>query len=175
MTRGKIRVLDCGAGDGLSGLALRREAATNGAVAYIAGNDISPRMLDIAKDRGCYDEIMLVDMNEKPLPYDDNSFDFVTCIGTMTYINPESGLLDEFVRITRPGGIIAYTNRTDKLDKWKKSELELEMKGNWLLEQKIGPIPYLPQNKEYGRDIEVVILIYRVLMKSGGHHIIPDD
>ena len=143
-------------------------------MAYIAGNDISPRMLDIAKDRGCYDEIMLVDMNEKPLPYDDNSFDFVTCIGTITYINPESGLLDEFVRITRPGGIVAYTNRTDKLDKWKKSELELERQGNWLLEQKIGPIPYLPQNKEYCRDIEVVILIYRVLMKSGGQHIIPD-
>ena len=55
------------------------------------------------------------------------------------------------------------TNWTDKLINWKEAEVELERKGLWLPEGKIGPIPYQPENKEYGQDIEIVILLYRVL------------
>ena len=66
------------------------------ASAYIAGNDISPSMQKIAKDRTCYSEIKEVDFNKKALPYHDNEFDIVTYTGTMTYFNPESKVLGEF-------------------------------------------------------------------------------
>ena len=161
----RIKILDCGAGDGLSGVALRKAGCLDETSTYIAGNDISPRMLDVANDRRCYDEIKVVDLNKKPLPYSDNEFDVVTCTGTMTYINPNSGVLDEYIRITKPGGLICYTNRTDKLKDWKEAELKLEDKGLWKLQDKVGPIPYLPLNKDYGEDIRVVILLYQVLDK----------
>mmetsp|Transcript_41636 Transcript_41636/g.87328 ORF Transcript_41636/g.87328 Transcript_41636/m.87328 type:complete len:145 (+) Transcript_41636:69-503(+) len=35
--------------------------------------------------------------------------------------------------------------------------------GVWRREELIGPIPYLPGNEEYGKEIEVVIFVYRVL------------
>lgn len=158
----KTRILDAGAGDGLSGLALRG-AGFDEASTYIVGADVSPKMLEIAKDRGCYNETHTVDLN-KPLPYATDSFDCVACVGTLTYVDPQSGALEEFVRITRPGGLIIYTNRTDKLDDWIGIEEHLDSTGRWYAEcDPIGPVPYLPKNKEYGRDVEAVIMLYRVL------------
>ena len=163
----RLRILDAGAGDGLSGVALRT-AGFDRASTHLAGNDISPGMLEIAEGRRCYDDTELVDLNECPLlPYATDEFDAVTCTGTMTYINPKSGILEEFVRITRPGGYICYTNRTDKLDDWRGAESELERNGSWRkVAEPIGPIPYLPLNKEYGKDVEVVIFLYQVLESS---------
>ena len=157
----KIHILDAGAGDGLSGMALRN-VGLDEASTYIAGSDISPQMLQIAKERKCYDEIKIVDLNKKPLPYCNNEFDIVTCTGTMTYVDPKSGLLEEFARITKLGGFVCYTNRTDKLDGWNGAELDDEKKGLWTLEYESEPIPYLPLNKEYGQDIEVVIKLWKV-------------
>ena len=78
---------------------------------------------------------------------DTNSLFTAMFAGTMTYINPDSGLLEEFMRIARHGGLICYTNRTDKLADWKETELDLEMKGYWSKEREIGPLPYLPLNR----------------------------
>ena len=89
-------------GDGLSGVALRG-VGFDEALTYIAGSDISREMLKIAKERKCYDEIKVVDLNKKPLPYSNNEFDIVTCTGTMTYVDPKSGILEEFARITKVG------------------------------------------------------------------------
>lgn len=158
----KIFILDAGAGDGLSGLALR-DVGFDETTAHIVGADVSPKMLEIAKERKCYDDTKLVDLN-KPLPFATDSFDCIACVGTLTYIDPNSGALDEFVRITRPGGLICYTNRTDKLDGWNEAEEHLDSTGRWYQEtDPIGPLPYLPKNEEYGKDVEVVISLYRVL------------
>jgi len=198
-----IRILDAGAGNGLSGLALRNAVAATATgtgsccKCHLSGNDISPAMLAIAESRNCYDALATVDLNTNanntnndnnnkdadnyaPLPYATNQFDMVTCTGTLTYIDPnESNLLREFARIVRSGGIVCYTNRTDKLERWKNAESELLVSeeegssgsgsssggssGVWRREESIGPIPYLPGNAEYGKEIEVVIFIYRVL------------
>jgi len=73
---------------------------------------------------------------------------------------------------------VCYTNRTDKLELCKDVESELLVSeegssgggggggdgdGVWRREELIGPIPYLPGNEEYGKEIEVVIFVYRVL------------
>ena len=49
----------------LSGVALR-DAGWDEASTYLAGNDISSAMLDIAKERKCYDDIKLIDLNNGP-------------------------------------------------------------------------------------------------------------
>jgi ubiquinone/menaquinone biosynthesis C-methylase UbiE len=122
----------------------------------------SPGMLKIAKERGCYEEVKVVDLNKSPLPYASNDFDAVCLVGALTYINPKSGVLKEFVRITSPEGFICYTNRTDKLDAWKEAEEALENNGSWRKVTEVGPIPYLPLNEEYGKGIDVVIKLYQV-------------
>ena len=157
---GAYKIMDAGGGDGLSGVALR-EAGFDEKRFEIIGTDLSPAMLDIAKERKCYNKVEVVDL-QKSLPYDTNSFDAILCIGTLTYVDPKSGVLDEFVRVTKTGGLICYSNRTDKLDGFKEEEERLVSEGKWKEVSKVGPIPYLPDNPDYGDKVMVVIYMYCV-------------
>jgi ubiquinone/menaquinone biosynthesis C-methylase UbiE len=111
--REEYSILDAGCGDGLSGIPLRDAA---GEYCDIVGSDIAHAMLDIAQQRGCYDSVAEMDLNKPLSDYENDSLDLVTCVGTMTYVDPNGPCLDEFVRIVKPGGHIVYTNRTDKLE-----------------------------------------------------------
>jgi len=81
----------------------------------------------------------------------------------MTYVDPASKTLEEFVRVTKSGGYICYTNRTDKLKNWEAKEKSLEDEGKWKLVATIGPVPYLPDNPEYGSKVQVFLFLYQVL------------
>ena len=52
------KVLDAGAGDGLSGVALKEAGFTN-----IIGTDLSPEMLAIAKERNVYSEVKIANLS----------------------------------------------------------------------------------------------------------------
>ena len=77
-----------------------------------------------------------VDLNKK-IETKDNSYDAVMCVGTFTFGHVKPNALDEFVRITKPGGLICFTinegiheeygldKKIDLLErnkKWKKVE-----------------------------------------------------
>lgn len=161
---GQGKLLDVGAGDGLSGVSLRRSGF--GPSFYMIGADLSPDMLRVASKRQCYDEIKELDLNQIPFsPFEDevytNSFDAITCVGTMTYVDPKAGTLREFIRLVKPGGYICYTHRTDKLGQFQEEEAQLEREGLWKLIEKQGPIPYLPKNPDYGDKIQVVIYLFQ--------------
>ena len=49
-----------------------------------------------------------VDLNQ-PIDTKDNSYDAVMCVGTFTFGHVKPNALDEFVRITKPGGLICFT------------------------------------------------------------------
>ena len=153
-----VTILDAGAGDGLTGLALREVGFVD---AEIIGSDISQEMLNKADKRKCYNKTLVMDLNRPLQSFPSDSLDIVQCIGTLTYVSPEAGALQEFIRITKPGGLICYSNRTDKLDLWKDVEASLSEKLN--LMEKVGPIPYLPGNPEYADKVQVVIFLYRVI------------
>jgi len=119
-------------------------------------------MLKIAEERKCYDKVEVVDL-QKPLSYERNTFDAVLCIGTLTYLDPKAETLREFVRVTKPGGFVCYSNRTDKLGAFIDEERRLEAEGKWKEVAKVGPIPYLPNNPDYADKVMVVMYIYRLL------------
>ena len=95
--RENIAVLDAGAGDGLSGEALRRVG-----FASLTGIDLSPGMIEIAASRGVYKQAKVADLS-KTLPFSADEFDMVTIVGVMTYLAPGQAF-DEIIRVTKPGG-----------------------------------------------------------------------
>lgn len=100
----KATVLDAGCGTGLVG-----EALAKGGAMVIDGADLSPPMLDIAKDTGVYRDLLLADLTQ-PIERPDESYDIITCCGTFTrgHVGPDPALR-EFVRLIKPGGIIVAT------------------------------------------------------------------
>ena len=94
------RIMDAGAGTGLSGEGLRAEGFEN-----IVGVDYSAAMLEIAREKGVYRELQQCDLGH-PTHFADNSFDGVFTCGTTSQM--PSASLREFVRIVHPGGHIVF-------------------------------------------------------------------
>jgi len=47
------------------------------------------------------------------LEFETDAFDAVTCVGVLTFGHAPASSLDEFVRVTKPGGHVTFTVRPD--------------------------------------------------------------
>ncbi|MCP4472040.1 MAG: methyltransferase domain-containing protein [Gammaproteobacteria bacterium] len=98
-------VLDAGCG---TGLLLEQEAAAVGAGGRAEGIDSSPDMLARAHTR-CDDlpQVNLQQGSVETLPFDDASFDALSCTQTLLYVPKLDAALQEYHRVLKPGGRIA--------------------------------------------------------------------
>lgn len=91
-------VLDAGCGHGPLIGELRGKGAA------VCGFDKSPTMVRLAKERLGEDiDVRVADLEER-LPYDDNTFDTITCSLALHYAKDWSGPLTELKRILKPAG-----------------------------------------------------------------------
>ncbi|KAH7374563.1 methyltransferase domain-containing protein [Plectosphaerella cucumerina] len=98
-----VQILDAGCGTGLVGVELAKRGAR-----IIDGVDLSPGMLRVAERTSAYRSLKAVDLSG-PLARPDRSYDVVVCVGTMTQGHVGPAALDEFLRVTRPGGFVIAT------------------------------------------------------------------
>ena len=97
-----ILIFDAGCGTGLVGIKLKKSGFIN-----FNGADLSQTLLDsIPKD--LYQKLEKTNLNN-PLKIERNLYDVVMCVGTFTFGHVKPSALDEFVRITKPGGLICFT------------------------------------------------------------------
>jgi|TARA_A100001015_G_scaffold202543_1_gene226255 ubiquinone/menaquinone biosynthesis C-methylase UbiE len=97
-----IEIVDIGCGTGLVGKFLQ-----NKGYLYYDGLDISEEMLEIAKSRG-YRHLSVGSLQHK-LPYENDTYDAVFCVGVFTHGHVNSNGLDELIRITKKDGFIIFT------------------------------------------------------------------
>jgi SAM-dependent methyltransferase len=99
---GPKRILEVGCGWGE--LATRLAEATG---AEVVATDLSPRMVELARERGIAAEIVDV----QALPFPDASFDVAVAAWMLYHVpNLEQGIA-ELARVVRPGGrLVAVTN-----------------------------------------------------------------
>jgi len=100
------RLLDVACGPGH----LLAEATSLGLV--VAGIDSSAAMLQTARTR-CPPSACLVRGDALILPFKSGAFDVVTCSGLIEYVQEPSPLLQEILRVLKPGhrALVASTNR----------------------------------------------------------------
>lgn len=98
-------VLDAGCG---TGLLIQGMSSTIGVDGRIVGIDFSDDMLELARNR-CdgIDNIELRQGSITQLPFEDNSFDAVSCIQTLLYVDEVETALSELYRVLKPGGRVA--------------------------------------------------------------------
>ena len=93
------RILDVGAGTGLVGQRLNSHDYSN-----IDGLDISPEMLEVARAKGCYENMIEGDLLSKLL-IPDNTYNYIISAGTFTHGHVGASALDELLRISKPGAL----------------------------------------------------------------------
>jgi len=151
------RLLDAGAGTGLLAHCLK-----DAAVADATGIDISPEMLSKAMRSGFYSCCKVVDLKKRFEGLEDEAFDLTLCLGTLTYMSPEDMTLTELCRVTKKGGYVVFSMRTDLCEKWEAAQAALEQKGVWTHLGTSEGFDYLPANPEYGNTILVKVYVYQV-------------
>ena len=107
VTDKEVKILDAGAGTGMVGKELARLGFE-----HITALDLSPGMLMEAKKESVYEELKVGDLG-KPLEFETGRFAGTTCIGTLTFGHAPPESLDELVRVTKTGGIVVFSMRTD--------------------------------------------------------------
>jgi predicted TPR repeat methyltransferase len=122
-------ILDAGCGTGLVGEELARMGYTR-----MDALDYSKEMLDEAETKKVYERHIQADLS-KPLDMEDNRYDAIVCTGTFTYGHVKAEAFDELVRITRPGGVIAFTIREGAYEDYgyRDRMIDLERKNAWEL------------------------------------------
>lgn len=104
-----LRILDAGCGTGLAGVQLRDMAA------YLAGFDLSPRMVEKARERKIYDALWVGDligsMSDRP-----GSFDLVIAADVFVYVGDLRATIIAAATALAPAGRLAFTcERTQEL------------------------------------------------------------
>ncbi|MEZ4647988.1 MAG: tetratricopeptide repeat protein [Candidatus Eisenbacteria bacterium] len=95
-------VLDAGCGTGLSGVPLRSLADR------LVGVDLSEGMLEHARARGIYDELVSADLIAY-LGGHPSAFDLVVAADTLIYFGALSEFFGGVARTLRPGGLFVFT------------------------------------------------------------------
>ncbi|MBN1813122.1 MAG: methyltransferase domain-containing protein [Anaerolineae bacterium] len=106
-------VLDVATGTGRLPRALLRQPPFEGRV---IGLDLARRMLTQAVDRTAQfaDRLTYIWQDARNLPFDDDTFDAVTCLEALEFTPDPREVLAELVRVLRPGGVLLTTNRVGR-------------------------------------------------------------
>ena len=95
-------VLDAGCGTGLSGALLKAYASC------LRGVDLSSAMLDKARERNIYDELVEAEIT-RYLRGTPATFDVVACVDTLVYFGALDEVLGAVRGALRPGGWVCFT------------------------------------------------------------------
>jgi len=148
-TTGK-RFLDAGCGTGLVGVELKRLGA-----AHIIGGDFSPASAEVARQRGVYDDVVHLDLNDT-LDFADDAFDAVLSIGVFSYLTDSRSTITELLRVTAPDGCIIFTQRTDLWTERDFGSLLASLVDGGACTASVSEVaPYLPGHPEFGSDIGI--------------------
>jgi MFS family permease len=105
----EARILDAGAGTGLLGVALAEAGFSN-----LDGLDLSPAMLAEAARKNVYRDLREGRLGDR-LDYETARYDAVASAGVLTTGHAPASCLDELVRVTRAGGFLVFTLRSDEM------------------------------------------------------------
>jgi predicted TPR repeat methyltransferase len=147
-------ILDVGAGTGLIGEYLNLDSKEIDAI------DISPEMLKVATIKNCYSKIIEADLS-KGLSINDNHYGAIVSAGTFTHGHVGPNVLDELIRVTRPGGLFVFTVHSKLFKKAGFDKKLLEIKKS-ITEPIFHEVDAYGNNpdKDHGSD-QVIITVFR--------------
>lgn len=149
------RILDAGAGTGLVGVELNRLGYSG-----IEAMDMSSGMLQVADAKGVYGALHQMVMGE-PLGFENDRYDAILGVGVLTLGHAPANSLDELVRVTKPGGCIAFTLRPDVYEQngFREKQEQLVADGKWELAEVTDEFHGMPKGEP---DVLFQVWVYKV-------------
>lgn len=138
-----VKVLDAGAGTGLVAECLSEMGYQD-----IDAMDLSLGMLEQARQKGIFGRLHQMVLGET-LGFDSQAFGAVISVGVFTLGHAPPHSFNELVRITRAGGFIVFSLRTDvyKENGFEQQQTALEAAGKWRLVEVTDPFRPLPKGE----------------------------
>ncbi|NWS47261.1 MET27 protein, partial [Probosciger aterrimus] len=162
----EARLLDVACGTGLVARELHRRGFR-----CLHGMDGSAGMLERARSTGLYRELRQCVLGREALPAPAEHYDAVTVVGALGEGQVPSAAVPELLRVTKPGGFLCLTTRSNPSNLRYKAELEaalqeLERQGAWqqVLAQEVERWEKATSEKESTRStgyISGVVYVYR--------------
>ena len=97
------KLLDLGIGTGLASINFSKI----GLIIY--GIDASQKMLNVCKSKSFTKQLLLHNISDFPIPFDDSFFNHVICCGVLHFFDNLTRLFSEIKRVIRKNGIFAFT------------------------------------------------------------------
>ncbi len=139
------KILDVGCGTGLVGASLSTLGYTN-----LDGLDFSLDMLEVAREKRVYKNLIQADLNKK-LKVKDAIYDAIICCGTFTRGHVGPDVLIELIRILKKRGPLACTINSSvwiekEFDRW----IETAIKNGLLTMEEKSSEDYFSKSDEKG-------------------------
>jgi SAM-dependent methyltransferase len=116
-------------------------------------------MLAEAERKGVYRSLVEARLGER-LPYEDASYDAVVSSGVLTTGHAPASSLDELARITRAGGHVVFTLRSDETPPGYDEKIaELLARARWELVERGDEFQAMPTSEP---DVLVRVWAFRV-------------
>ena len=149
------KVLDAGAGTGMVGMELNRLGYSD-----IEAMDLSGGMLEVARAKNVYGGFHQMVMGER-LDFETDSFDAIIGVGVLTLGHAPAHSLDELVRVTKPGGVVAFTLRPDVYAEngFREKQEQLVADGKWELAEVTDESFGMPKGEP---DVSFQVWVYKV-------------
>ncbi len=149
-------ILDAGAGTGLMGVLLSTLGHGD-----VVGVDLSQRMLTQAREKGVYRALHRMDLAE-PLDLLTDEFAASVASGVFAAGHAPPAALFELARVTRPGGHVIFSVRTDVYadGTFRQQQEQLERERRWQLRQASEPFAHLRLEHP---ELKVQVFTYRIL------------
>ena len=96
------RVVDLACGTGYGTKLLR----TEGHADFVAGVDICPEAIAYASEKHADAQVKYIVGDVGATCFDDGNFDVVVSFETLEHVEDDTGLIDEFHRVLKPGGML---------------------------------------------------------------------
>ena len=144
----------------MRGRALLGVALAEGGFTRLDALDLSPAMLAEAERKGIYATLTEARLGD-PLPFETDAFDAVVACGVLTTGHAPASCLDELVRITRPGGHVIFTLRSDATPPgYDDTIARLLDAGRWELVERGNELQAMPASEP---DVLVRVWAFRAI------------